>query len=113
MKFGMLYANHGTWKGKQLLSEEWVKKSLHPHVWFGRNNNVGYGYQFWIFKANTIHENENHLIPAAVGNGGQRIYIDTQHDMIIVITAGNYNNWTLEKDSEALLVDFIYPALTR
>ncbi|TMU56986.1 serine hydrolase domain-containing protein [Flagellimonas algicola] len=111
MKFGMLYTNHGQWNGKQLLSKSWVNNALQPHIWFGRNNNVGYGYQFWIFKSETINPNHAHLIPSAVGNGGQRIYIDSKNNMIIVITAGNYNNWTLKKDSEALLVDFIYPAL--
>ncbi len=111
MKFGMLYANQGQWNGKQLLSKSWVKNAFQPHIWFGRNNNVGYGYQFWIFKANTISSGHDHLIPAAVGNGGQRIYIDSDTGLIVVITAGNYNNWTLKKDSEALLVDFIYPAL--
>ncbi len=113
MKFGMLYANGGQWNGKQMLSKDWVQKSKQPHIWFGRNNNVGYGYQFWIFKGSTIHESQNHLIPAAVGNGGQRIYIDEKNDLMIVITAGNYNNWTLKKDSEALLVDFIYPAIVQ
>lgn len=111
LKFGMLYANDGQWGGKQVLSNKWVEKSKQPQVWFGRNDNVGYGYQFWIFKASTLAENQNHLIPSAVGNGDQRIYIDEKNDMIVVVTAGNYNNWTIKKDSEALLIDFIYPAL--
>ncbi len=111
MKFGMLYANEGEWNGNQILSKEWTQKSKQPHIWFGRNNNVGYGYQFWIFKAITINKKQNHLIPSAVGNGGQRIYIDEKNDLIVVITAGNYNNWTLKKDSESLLTDFIYPSL--
>lgn len=111
LKFGMLYANLGKWDGRQVLSKEWVMNSLRPHIWFGRNNNVGYGYQFWIFKANTINSNHNDLLPSAVGNGGQRIYLDDKNEMVIVITAGNYNDWTLQKDSESLLVDFIYPAL--
>lgn len=113
MKFGMLYANGGQWNGKQILSKDWVHTSKQPHIWFGRNNNVGYGYQFWIFKAITINENQNHLIPTAVGNGGQRIFIDEKNDLIVVITAGNYNNWTLKKDSEALVADFIYPAIAQ
>ncbi|SHG22219.1 serine hydrolase domain-containing protein [Flagellimonas flava] len=111
MKFGMLYANEGQWRGNQILPKDWAKRAMEPHVWFGRNDNVGYGYQFWIFKAKTITKNYDHLIPAAVGNGGQRIYIDQPNQMIVVITAGNYNIWTIENDSEALLVDFIYPAL--
>ncbi|WP_136468129.1 serine hydrolase domain-containing protein [Flagellimonas onchidii] len=113
LKFGMLYSNDGVWKDQQLLPFEWIKKSKEPRVWFGRNNNVGYGYQFWIFKANTINPSQNHLIPAAVGNGGQRIYIDEKNNLIIVVTAGNYNNWTLKKDSDALIMDFIYPSLSK
>ena len=96
---------------KRVLSKEWVSQSKQPQVWFGRNDNVGYGYQFWIFKTNTIAANQNHLLPSAVGNGDQRIYIDEKNDMIVVVTAGNYNNWTIKKDSEALLTDFIYPSL--
>jgi hypothetical protein len=30
---------------------------------------------------------------------------------VIVVTAGNYNKWTIEKDAYALLKDYIYPAL--
>ncbi len=111
MKFGMVYANDGHFEGRQILPEEWVEKSKQSQVTFGRNNNVGYGYQFWIFKASTIADNQNHLIPTAVGNGDQRIYIDETNDMIVVVTAGNYNKWDIKKDSEALLTDFIYPAL--
>ncbi|MEM8510297.1 MAG: serine hydrolase [Bacteroidota bacterium] len=111
LKFGMLYANKGEWKGQQVLPADWVKKSKQVFVKFGRNRNVGYGYQFWIFKAETIAEGQNHFIPTAVGNGDQRIYIDEEHDMILVFTAGNYNLWNIQKNSEALLTDFIYPAL--
>lgn len=111
LKFGMLYVNNGQWKGQQILTPDWVNKSKEVFVNFGRNNNVGYGYQFWIFKAETIAEDQNHLIPTAVGNGDQRIYIDEEHNMILVFTAGNYNRWDIRKDSEAILTNFIYPAL--
>lgn len=110
LKIGMLYAHKGTWNGIRILSEDWVDRSLVSHIRFGRNNNVGYGYQFWILSADTISENQSHTIAAAIGNGGQRIYLDTKHNLITVITAGNYNQWTIEKDSEALLRDFIYPS---
>ena len=111
LKFGLLYANKGKWKDKQVLSEQWITDSMQSYVQFGRNNNVGYGYQFWIFKGITITEKLDSPIVTAVGNGDQRIYIDKANDMIVVTTAGNYNNWTIEKNSEALLTDFIYPAI--
>ncbi|MGB5819584.1 MAG: serine hydrolase [Saonia sp.] len=110
LKIGMLYAQKGTWNGIRILSDDWVNRSTTSHIRFGRNNNVGYGYQFWILSADTIWENQSHTIAAAIGNGGQRIYLDTKHNLITVITAGNYNQWTIEKDSEALLRDFIYPS---
>ena len=110
LRFGLLYANKGKWNDYQILSEDWVRQSTSAHIRFGRNN-VGYGYQFWILSAATIADNQNHEIAAAFGNGGQRIYLDSIHDLIVVITAGNYNQWTIKNDSEALLIDFIYPAL--
>lgn len=110
LKFGMLYAQKGQWQGKQLLHKAWVEASEQSYVNFGRNNQVGYGYQFWIFDAQTIYQDQKHSLIAAVGNGDQRIYMDHIHKMIVVVTAGNYNQWTIKKDSEALLSDYIYPA---
>ena len=113
LKIGMLYKNKGKWIGEQILSEQWVADSMKSYVQFGRNNNVGYGYQFWIFKGIVISEKLTSPIVTAVGNGDQRIYIDRANDMIVITTAGNYNNWTIKNNSEALLSDFIYPSLMR
>ena len=57
---------------------------------------------------------DNAAIPmaVAVGNGDQRIYFDHEHDLMIVITAGNYNLWTLKKNADALVKEYIYPSLT-
>ncbi|MEM8889125.1 MAG: serine hydrolase, partial [Bacteroidota bacterium] len=93
LKFGMLYANGGKWEGKRVLTESWVKASTKSHIRFGRNNQVGYGYQFWILSAHTLIEGYTHEIIAAVGNGDQRIYWDPHFDLIVVTTAGNYNKW--------------------
>lgn len=48
---------------------------------------------------------------ACVGNGDQKIFFDKAHDLVIVITAGNYNKWDIKKGAHGLLEDFIYPAL--
>ena len=113
LRFGMLYLQKGKWLDQQLLTEEWVEDSFHPYVFFGRNNNVGYGYQFWIFNGKRISDKAPLRLMTAVGNGDQRIYVDTINELIVVTTAGNYNNWTIEKNSEALLADYIYPALSK
>ncbi len=108
VKIGILYMQTGQWKGKQIITEQWVKSSHTPQV--SRADGGGYGYQFWTW---TISVN-NATIPmaVAVGNGDQRIYFDHEHDLMVVITAGNYNLWTIRKNADALLKEYIYPSLT-
>jgi CubicO group peptidase (beta-lactamase class C family) len=112
LKFGLLYMNGGVWKGRQILSNTWITESLRSHI--ERKDPVsgtgGYGYQFWIWKENI--NNRAVDLPVAVGNGDQRIFLDRDNDLLVVTTAGNYNQWTIKKNSAALLRDFIYPSLT-
>ena len=48
---------------------------------------------------------------AAIGNGGQNIYLDLKNDIIVVTTAGNYNKWDIKNDPYALLRNEIYPLI--
>jgi hypothetical protein len=57
-----------------------------------------------------MNNTPTHIV-ACVGNGDQRILFDKTNDLVIVTTAGNYNKWTIEKNVDALMKDFIYPAL--
>jgi len=50
-KIGRLYLHNGNWNGKQILSEEWVKKSTMP-------NALSNGYQYqWIFVPSIFEKN--------------------------------------------------------
>lgn len=47
-KLGILYLQHGSWKGQQLVPEDWVEMSLKRHVETPSSmSNYGYGYQLW------------------------------------------------------------------
>lgn len=107
MKFGLLYYNDGQWNGKQLLTPGWVKTSFETHV--AKPNNEGYGYQFWIWN-NHYHGREVRMV-VAVGNGNQRIFFNKEADLVVVTTAGDYNQWNLPKHPGSLLGDFIYPSI--
>jgi CubicO group peptidase (beta-lactamase class C family) len=51
-KFGLLYLNRGTWRGRRIIGESWVDEAALPHA----DNSItgssydwsqGYGYQLW------------------------------------------------------------------
>lgn len=51
-KFGLLYLNKGVWKGKRLISEDWIKQATQKVSENGDNGSsdwaCGYGFQFWM-----------------------------------------------------------------
>jgi CubicO group peptidase (beta-lactamase class C family) len=109
LKFGLVYNNHGRWKDKQVVPEKWIEESFQPQV--QRPDNGSYGYQFWLWQ-DTIEKKPTPIV-ACIGNGDQRIFFDKSHDLVVVITAGNYNKWDIEKDAYAVMKDYIYPALIK
>lgn len=104
-KFGLLYLNKGIWNGKQVVSKEWVQESLTKHSVV---QGVNYGYLWWIkyLDVNGVRYNGK----AAQGNGGQKIYIWEDQNMITVITGGNYNS---QSPSDELIQKYILPAFNK
>lgn len=112
LKFGLLYLNDGKYNGKQILPAAWVKESFQYHI--NRplrpgSIKTGYGYQFFLGSRQAGTRIADWAL--AVGNGEQRIFIDKSNDLVVVVTAGNYNLWDIKNNSDALVLSFIYPAL--
>ena len=105
LKFGLLYEQEGNWNGRQIVPRAWVDSSLVSHI---KRGDGGYGYQFWTFTY-TLKDGVFD-IPAAVGNGDQRIFIDRVHDLVVVVTSGKYNNFTEKMNANALMKE-IYTAV--
>ena len=91
LKLGILYADSGRWHGRQVLSERWVAASLAPQT---QLENTGYGYFWWRpwLNVQTAQGSERVYLNAAQGNGGQKIYLVPEHDLVAVFTGGNYNS---------------------
>ena len=106
LKIGLLYLNDGVWEERQILPADWVTASFEPHVatpW-----TAGYGYQWWIQR---YRSNEaDFLVPSAVGNGGQRIIVVKPLDMVVVMTAGNYNQVDVPLTSNEVMQNYVFPA---
>jgi CubicO group peptidase (beta-lactamase class C family) len=84
-KIGYLYLNDGMWDDQQIVSKEWIKKSVKPRfdvqdqqVIIGETE---YGYLWWLCDL------KGHPAFIASGRGGQFIFVIPDLDMVIVITA--------------------------
>jgi CubicO group peptidase (beta-lactamase class C family) len=105
VRFGQLYLNNGVWNGQQVIPADWVMQSTRPQIvfnqaqtsqWLGAN---GYGYGWWTF------DNGGY---AAMGSGGQLLYVLPEYDVVIGIVAGIMDQ---ELNPIDLVNDYVLPAL--
>jgi CubicO group peptidase (beta-lactamase class C family) len=113
LKFGLLYMNNGKWNDTLIISSDWVQQSLSALVNRPSSKpNIaenGYGYQFWTYTA--VINGKSIQIAEAKGNGGQSIFFCRSLNLLVVTTAGNYNQWDIANNTYAALVDYIIPAI--
>ncbi|MUZ75252.1 serine hydrolase [Agrobacterium vitis] len=48
-RFGQVYLDHGTWRGKQVIPSAWVEESTTP-LSSPTGHNSGYGYMWWTLR---------------------------------------------------------------
>jgi Beta-lactamase class C and other penicillin binding proteins len=109
LKFGLLYNQKGIWNGKQIIDAKWIDESFAWQVSIAPNSHGGYGYLFWLHSDSLPATSVQ--LAAAMGNGDQKIFIDKPLDLVVVITAGNYNTSGIKKNAQAMLLDYILPAV--
>ena len=75
-RFGMLFAEEGSWEGRQLISREWVEESTRPDAI--TDPSLEYQYFWWV----DTPRGRNHF--SARGNYGQYVYVAPEKDLVIV-----------------------------
>jgi CubicO group peptidase (beta-lactamase class C family) len=80
-RFGKLYLDSGKWNGRQIISSDYVMKSITPADLLDEygNKNLKYGYQWWM-----IPEYKGHHVFYMRGILGQYILCIPDLDMIVV-----------------------------
>ena len=80
-RFGLFTLNKGSWNGKTLLSEQWIKQATTPTTC-----KTDYGYMNYFLNT------DKKLLPSApfssyyhLGNGTNIMYIDPEHDLVMVV----------------------------
>lgn len=103
VKIGLLYMNGGKWNGRQVLPAEWVNVSTRRHTSLDDSD---YGYLWWRPYLN-VTGGRHHAI-MATGNGGQKIFLWPDLDLVVVMTGGNYNT---SSPANTLAIKYILPLL--
>ncbi|MDO5520715.1 MAG: serine hydrolase [bacterium] len=99
-KIGELYLKEGLWNGRQLISKEWITKSTKVHSKWGK---LLYGYLWWI-----MDESEHSY--AALGQGGNVIYVNAKKELVVAITSLYKDN---AQDRMVLIKKYIEPMVEK
>jgi CubicO group peptidase (beta-lactamase class C family) len=110
-KIGQLVLNRGDWGGRSIVSPGWVEQSTRP-----RFQAIGYfsglffyGQQWWLGRS-IAQETEVKWI-AAMGSGGQRIFILPDRDLIVMTTSGLYFQPRQGDGALDMMANFILPSV--
>jgi CubicO group peptidase (beta-lactamase class C family) len=110
-KIGQLVLNRGSWRGQQIVPAAWIAQSTAPR--FQAINYFGglffYGYQWWLGR--TLSGEREVTWIAAVGLGGQRIFIIPDFNIVVVTTSGLYASPRQGNAPLDILYSFVIPAV--
>lgn len=88
-RLGQLYLQEGRWNGRQVVPADWVRRSTRRHAEGWPHRYGAYGYLWWLPPDDPWDSF------AAIGYGGQFLYVVPELDMLLVTTA------TIESKGEA------------
>ena len=103
LKIGQLYLDGGRWQGRPIANEAWVQNSTRPHARI--DETTEYGYLWWLksFK----YGSKSCRAFFMSGNGGNKVVVIPQFDLVAVITSTNYNTHGMHEQTDKILTDYI------
>ncbi|WEK34048.1 MAG: serine hydrolase [Candidatus Pseudobacter hemicellulosilyticus] len=123
LKIGELLLQKGMWKGRRIVSAEWIAEATSApipipdfsFVQFSRTaaavpQPTYYGY-YWYKESIRTRTFQGNMLFAS-GNGGQYIVVIEPLGLVIVFMQGNYNSWKAKKAFD-LLAKYIIPAFEK
>jgi len=111
-RIGVMVLGGGRWDGRQVIPGEWLAASFTPAV--SMPDGRRYGYHWYLGRVpmdDGVGGVRWEAMVNAVGNGGQRLFLLPQFDLVVVVTAGNYDMADGWRPSMVVLRDVLLPAL--
>jgi CubicO group peptidase (beta-lactamase class C family) len=110
-RVGLLVLGRGRVEARQVVSAEWLASSLEPRVVMPDGRTYGYHWYLGTMPRDVDHELRWEKTISAVGSGGQRLFLMPGLDLVVAVTAGNYDAVDHWRQPTAVLRDLLLPAL--
>lgn len=94
-RFGTLLCNYGCWNDTQIVSYDWLQKSMNVE---SKNGKADYGLHWWI----TNQPDGDPLIYAA-GYGDQFIYVAPDKKIVVAINGQNFTDYKWPRTIDSLV----------
>jgi CubicO group peptidase (beta-lactamase class C family) len=79
-RFGLLIGRKGLWNGRQLVSRDWIERSLTPSPTLGN-----YGYLWWLARGPAARPGLPETAFSALGAGSNVIWVEPEQDIVAVL----------------------------
>jgi CubicO group peptidase (beta-lactamase class C family) len=91
-KLGRLMLQDGKWGEQQIVPAAWVRSATSHHAQVEPDPacGIGYGYRWWLGPGCETQPPTPWF--AGIGNGGQRLWVVPSWDLVVVSTAGLYDD---------------------
>jgi CubicO group peptidase (beta-lactamase class C family) len=111
-KIGQLVLQHGVWHDAQVVPAAWIEAATSPQIDASFLNPLSsfYGYQFWLGRS--LIDKRTVEWAAAIGLGGQYVYIVPALDLVVVVNAGLYLSPLQGMVTAAILNQYVLEATT-
>jgi CubicO group peptidase (beta-lactamase class C family) len=116
-RIGSMMLNGGTWRERPVMPVQWIERSTTPMVDVDEIRQ--YGYQWYLGKfAFTVSTGPRwdrsrlERFWSAIGNGGQRLFVFPGLDLVVAITAGNYDTPDQWVPPTRVIREVVLPAIS-
>jgi CubicO group peptidase (beta-lactamase class C family) len=110
-RIGQMVLERGKAGERQIVPADWLEESFKPQVTIRDRREYGCHWYLGEMVFNSADGPRQERWIAAVGNGGQRLYVFPRLDLQVVITAGNYNRRDQGVPPNRVLTERILPSL--
>ncbi|HEY3536712.1 MAG TPA: serine hydrolase [Trinickia sp.] len=109
-KIGQMVLNGGRWGRKPIVSQSWITQSTSAQIEAG--GSLCYGLHWWTGQSLVDRKDVRWI--AAIGYGGQRMFIVPSLDLLVIVLAGMYSNRELSTAvGETILGDYVLRATVK